>query len=178
MKVLHFLKEEFLKVLPPTIFFFITFCLLLMTRRLILREYGLPLTGFANAIIGALIVGKVVLVVDNFRFMNLYPHKPLIYNVLWKTSVYLLATLLVRYVEHLIPFVKQYGGIDEGNRHLLEEIIWPHFWLIQMWLVVLFFAFCSMRELIRSIGKTVFLGMFLGIGKIPELQASDQGSSE
>lgn len=167
MKLLKTLKHEFLLVIPPTVFFFITFCLLILTRKLTLREYDIPLTGFANALVGALIVGKVVLVVDNFPFMNLYPDKPLIYNVAWKTSVYMLATLLVRYLEHLIPFLNQYGNLAEAHRHLVGEVVWPHFWLIQMWLIVFFFIYCSLRELIRVIGKQAFIAIFLGFGKAP-----------
>jgi hypothetical protein len=163
VKILKTLKHELLLVIPPTVFFFITFCLLIMTRRLTLREYDIPLTGFANAVVGALIVGKVVLVVDNFRFMNRYPDKPLIYNVLWKTGVYLIATLLVRYLEHLVPLLSKFGNFAEAHRHLVEEIVWPHFWLIQMWLIVLFFVYCSLRELIRAIGKREFTAMFLGL---------------
>jgi hypothetical protein len=165
MKLLKTLKHEFLAVLPPTIFFLITFCLLIATQRLINREYGIPLPHFGAALVGALIVGKVVLIVDKFRFMNRYPDKPLIYNVAWKTSIYLLATLLVRYAEHLAPLLKQHGGLGEAHRRLLEEVVWPHFWLIQMWLLVLFFAYCSLRELIRMIGKREFVALFFGAGR-------------
>lgn len=164
MKLLKTIKHEFLLVIPPTIFFFITFCLLIMTQRLIYREYGIPLIGFGNALIGALIVGKVVLVVDNLKFMNPYPDKPLIFNVFWKTVIYVLATLLVRYVEHLIPFFSKTHDFGEANHQLFQEIIWPHFMLIQMWLVVLFFTYCSLREIIRLVGKRQFIAVFLGIG--------------
>ncbi len=164
MNILKTLKHEILLVIPPTIFFFITFCLLILTQRLIFREYHIPLAGFANAAIGALIVGKVVLVVDNFKFVNRFPDKPLIYNVVWKTCIYILATMLVRYLEHLAPLLSQYGNLAEAHRHLMEEVVWPHFWLIQMWLIVLFFVYCSLRELIRVIGKREFTAMFLGIG--------------
>lgn len=163
MKIPHKLKHEFLSVIPPTVFFFITFCLLIATQRLIDRQYGIPLTGFGNALIGALIIGKVVLVVDNFRFVNLYPHKPLIYNALWKTAIYFFATMLVRYVEHIVPFLKQTGSFPEAHRHLLEEIVWPHFWLIHMWLIVLFFTYCSLRELVRVMGKREVVRLFLGL---------------
>lgn len=165
MKWLKTLKHEFLAVIPPTVFFFLTFTLLVATRRLIDREYGIPLASFGGALIGALIVGKVVLVVDNFRFVNRFPGKPLIYNVIWKTGIYLSATFLVRYLEHLLPFFKQYGSLAEAHRHLLGEVVWPHFWLIQMWLIVLFFIYCALRELVRVIGKREFVAMFLGVGQ-------------
>ncbi len=164
MKLPHTLKHEFLLVIPPTVFFFITFCLLITTQRLIDKEYGIPLAGFGGALVGALIVGKVVLVVDNLRFMNKFPEKPLIYNVVWKTGIYFLATLLVRYLEHVVPLVVKFGNFAEAHEYLWEKIVWPHFWLIQMWLIVLFFAYCSLREMIRAMGTREFAAMFLGIG--------------
>jgi len=32
--------------------------------------------------------------------VNKFPEKPLIQNVLWKTGIYQVAALLVRYIEH------------------------------------------------------------------------------
>lgn len=168
MKILKTLKHEFFMVLPPTIFFFITFCLLILTQRLIYREFHIPLIGFGNAVVGALIVGKVVLVVDNLRFMNPYPNKPLIFNVLWKAGVYMLATLLVRYLEHTLPIYLETKNLAEANHRLYEEIIWPHFWLIQVWLVVLFFVYCTLRELVRVIGVRKAAALFLGVKKWEE----------
>jgi hypothetical protein len=45
---------------------------------------------------------------------------------------------------------------------LLGEIVWPHFWAIQLWLVVLLFMYCAMRELIRAIGPSEVTRMFFG----------------
>ena len=162
MKLLKTMKHELLLVIPPTVFFFITFSLLALTQRLIMREYHVPLTGIGSALVGALIVGKVVLVVDNFRFVNRFPDKPLIYNVIWKTGIYLIATMLVRYLEHLTPFLSQYRNFAEAHGHLMTEVVWPHFWLVQMWLSVLFFVYCSLRELVRVIGRREFALMFIG----------------
>lgn len=162
MKFLNILKHEFFLVLPPTIFFFVAFLLIIATQRLIMREYHIPLAGFGGALIGALIVGKVVLIVDKLPFVNKFPERPLIYNTLWKTMIYFCSALLVRYIEHIIPLVRQAGSLAEANRRLLEEIVWPHFWLVQMWLLVLFFVFCALRELVRAIGKEKVVVMFIG----------------
>jgi len=159
-KILRTIKHELLEIIPPTIFFFISFCLLIVTQNLISRQYGIPLISFAKAVVGALIVGKVVLIVDHFSFVNKFPHKPLIYNVSWKTFIYVVAALVVRYLERLIEYARQYGGIGEGNLHLLNEFAWPKFVLIQMWLSVLFFIYCALRELIRVIGREQVMRMF------------------
>jgi hypothetical protein len=162
-KLFNLFKHEFKLVLPITVFFFIAFTLIATTQRLILREYHVPLTGYATALIGALLVGKVVLIVDKLHFINKFPEHPLIYNITWKSSVYFFATLMFRYVEHLIPFLRKHDSFVEANHHLWNEIVWPHFWLIQMWLVVLFFLYATIRELVRAIGKEEILRMFLGM---------------
>ena len=161
MKLLEKLKHEFLLVLPPMIFFFFAFILLAITQRLIQHEYGLPLTGLGGAVIGALIIGKVVLIIDNLPFMNQFPDKPLLYNIAWKSSIYFLATFAVRYIEHVLPFLREYGDIMEANRQLIAKVVWPHFWIIQMWLAVLFFLYCSLRELVRVIGREKVIKIFL-----------------
>jgi hypothetical protein len=165
MKLLATLKHEFRLMLPPTIFFFIAFMLISVTQRLILREYGVPLTGFATAAIGALLVGKVVLLTDKLSFVDKYPcpDHPLIYNIVWKSSIYFIAALLFRYIEHLIPLLHEHENFRVANQHLLAEIIWPHFWLIQMWLVVLFFLYCTIRELVRAVGREEIIRMFIGV---------------
>jgi len=45
---------------------------------------------------------------------------------------------------------------------LMGEIVWPHFWVVQIWLLVLLFMYCAMRELIRAIGPHEVKRMFFG----------------
>ena len=86
-RIWQFLKQELFELLPPTIFFFIAIGLLVLTKRLILQQYGIGFSDFAAVLIGALIVGKVVLIADALPFINKFPEKPLIYNVVWKTII-------------------------------------------------------------------------------------------
>ena len=65
-------------VLPPTVFFFFGFNLILFTRWMTLQEHGIPFTNFFAATLLALLVGKAVLVVDNLRFMQRFDGAPLI----------------------------------------------------------------------------------------------------
>jgi hypothetical protein len=41
-------------------------------------------------------------------------------------------------------------------------VVWPHFWAIQLWLLVLLFVYCAMRELVRAIGPREVRRMFFG----------------
>jgi hypothetical protein len=162
MKMLKTIKHEMLEILPPAIFFFIAFTLILVTKRLILSEYGISWTGFGSAVIGAYLIGKVVLIVDKLPFVNRFPDRQLIYNASWKCLIYFLAADLFQYLERTVPFWLKHGSLVEANRHFVTDTVWPHFWLIQMWLVVLFFVYCAMRELVRAIGRDKVIHMFFG----------------
>jgi hypothetical protein len=45
---------------------------------------------------------------------------------------------------------------------LLDEVVWPHFWAIQLWLLVLLFLYCALRELVRALGADEVRRMFFG----------------
>jgi hypothetical protein len=161
----RWIVREFLEVLPPAIFFLVGFHIVTLSRSLMLREYGIHAATAAGATVGALLVAKVVLIADSFAVINRFPERPLIYNVAWKTTIYVLAALVVHYLEHLVPVWWRVGDLGTANHQLLREIVWPHFWAIQLWLVVLLFMYCAMRELIRAIGPQEVKRMFFGAAR-------------
>lgn len=156
----HKLAHELRELIPVTLFFLVAFLLLAVTRMLLLAEEGIKVSTFAAAAIGALVVAKVVVIADCFSWVDRFPRKPLIWNVLWKTSIYFLASFAVRYLEHLIHSWRRTGSFVEGNRQLFDEIVWPHFWCVQMWLLILLLVFCAIRELSRAVGRDRLIGMF------------------
>jgi len=156
------LKHEMLEFIPPAIFFFVAFQLLAFTQRMMLKEYGIRTSVFLQATIGALVVAKVVLILDLLPLVNRFPERPLIYNVAWKTALYFVAALAVRYVEHMVHFYRREGSIGAANRKLLDEVVWPHFWAVQMWLLVLLLIYCALRELVRALGRERVFAMFFG----------------
>src|ERR1700747_2199940 len=103
------LKEEFFKILPPTIFFFVALHIVMFIRILMLEGTGLSPYSSASIAVTALILGKAVLLADMVPMINRFPNRPLIYNVAWKTLIYLLAATLIHYVERLIDFQRPAG---------------------------------------------------------------------
>jgi hypothetical protein len=159
-------KEEIKALLPPTVFFFFALHLVALLRVLMLKGTGIALNTSASVTLAALILGKAVLIADALPFINRYPDKPLVYNVAWKTAIYFLIAMLVHYVERLVDFWRAAGGFIEGNQKLLAEIVWPHFWAIQIFLLLLILMYCTMRELVRVIGAHKVRQIFFGpLGK-------------
>src|SRR5438309_8556212 len=121
------LKKEFFELLPPTIFFFIALHIVAFVRVLMLKGTGISPVSTMSIAVAALILGKAVLIADLLPMINRFPHKPLIYNVAWKTLIYLLMATVIHYLERLVDFWRQAGGFVAANQRLLAEIIWPHF---------------------------------------------------
>ncbi len=163
------LKKEFFELLPPTIFFFVALHIVAFVRVLMLKGTGISPLSTMSIAVAALILGKAVLLADMLPMVNRFPNKPLIYNVAWKTLIYLLMATLIHYLERLIDFWRQTGGLVAGNKELLAKIVWPHFWAIQIILFVLIVMYCTMHELVRVIGKEKVLRIFFGPMPAPEV---------
>jgi hypothetical protein len=153
------LMDEWWKVLPPSLFFFCAFHLIAFTQALTVQHVGIPLYSFLKITIAALLVGKVVLIADHLPFMNRFPDRPLIWNVVWKTLVYILATTIVRYLEQLVHASIDHGGVAAGNAAVFNSLIWSRFWAVQIWLLVLFFGYTLLRELLQALGRQQVLRM-------------------
>jgi hypothetical protein len=163
------LKKEFFELLPPTIFFFVALHIVAFVRVLMLKKTGIAPSSSISIAVAALILGKAVLIADMLPFINRFPHKPLIYNIAWKTVIYLLISAVIHYLERLIDFWRQTGGFVAGNQKLLSEIIWPHFWAIQIILFVLIAMYCTVHELVRVIGREKTLRIFFGPMPAPQV---------
>src|SRR6266849_4184747 len=163
------LKEELFALLPPTIFFFVALHIVAFVRVLMMKGTGISPLGSVSVAVASLILGKAVLLADMLPAINRFPDKPLIYNVAWKTLIYLVMSALIHYLERLIEFWRQAGSLIAGNEKLMSEMVWPHFWAIQIILFVLIAIYCTMHELVRVIGKEKTLRIFFGPMPAPDV---------
>jgi hypothetical protein len=166
-KIFDKLKEEFFAILPPTIFFFVALHLVTFIRVLIANGSHFQPLSTVSIAIASLILGKAVLIADMLPPINRYPNKPLAYNIAWKTVIYLLMATVIHYVERLIDFSREAGGLAAGNAKLLADMVWPHFWAVQIILFLLILVYCTARELGRVIGREKMLRLFFGPNPLP-----------
>jgi hypothetical protein len=166
-KLLTKLKEEFFALLPPTIFFFVALHIVVFIRLLIAKGWHFEPLSTTSIAVAALILGKAVLIADMVPAINRYPDKPLAYNAVWKTAIYFLLATVIHYLERLMDFSRQAGSLAAGNAKLLAEIVWPHFWAVQIILLVLILVYCTAHELGRVIGRKKLLRLFFGPMPLP-----------
>ena len=149
-----FLLREFREMLPPTIFFFIGFNLIVLTTNLLLADYGAQFASFMIATASALVVGKAVLVANAMRAIRRYDTAPLIRPILFKTFFYWAAVFIVRLLEHWIRY--RFGGeyvFGGFMPHAIATFDWHRFIAIQIWIFVLFLVYVTATELNHLFGE-------------------------
>jgi hypothetical protein len=155
-------KEIFFEILPPFIFFFIIFTLMFVSKELILKRYGIATQSSTMAVVAALIVAKVVLITDRIPFLNLYPRKPLIYNVVLKTVVFSIATMILMSIEEMFRLSRTDGGFPAAWEQMTGDFAWSYFFLRQAWVFMFILLYCAGAELTRVIGREKVREIFLG----------------
>ena len=144
--------EEIRHVLPATIYFFLGFNLVLLTKKLMLEQYLIQFSGFFIASAAALIVGKVVLVVDKMPFLKHFDHAPLIRPILFKTIVYTFFVFVARLIEALIHYLIDSGQLGGFFHHMLAQFSWDRFIAVQLWVFVLFLGYVTGSEINHLLG--------------------------
>jgi hypothetical protein len=161
-KFVTVVKHELLEMLPPTIFFFVILHIVALIHSLETRGTGISLPTSAAITLSAIVLGKSVLLANMLPFVNLFPEKPLIWNVVWRTVIYAVVALVVRYLEHLYDFWRKAPDFAQANQMLFAEINWAQFWAVQILLVTLISHYCLLVELARLIGRKKLMQMFFG----------------
>ena len=156
-KTLLFVKKELLEMVPPTIFFFVMFSIILLIRTIQAEEYDIAVSSIAAIAILALIFGKSILIIDALPLFHWFRKKRLIHNVIWRSCLYLMIVLAFQYLEELIPLLPKFDTIALASEHLMEEVKWPNFWTSHIIMVVLLVFYILATELIRVIGRKEFI---------------------
>jgi len=158
-------KGGVVKFLVTAVYFSTGFCLILVAERLVTRGSGIEVASFFQAVVGGLIVALVLRAVDALPFVDAFPGKPLIYSIVWKSSIYIAASLVYRYVKPFITYLFQGVSLSAAASGALQEFLRPRGWAIEIWLAMLLVAYVTMQELGRAIGRDQLKDMFFGRGK-------------
>ena len=161
------LLHEARDALPPTIFFFIGFNFVALTSNLLVAHYVIGLSNFMLATLGALVVGKAVLVADKIPLLRRYDRAALIRPILFKTAFYWVMVFLARLLERFVHFsLIEHRWPTDFFRYLMTTFSWHRFVAISLWVCVLFLIYVTASE---------FSHLF-GPGEIPRLLFTNRPS--
>jgi len=147
-------------LLPPTFYFFVAFNLIVFTTNLLAHHYWFNLTSFLVASTTALVVGKVVLVVDKVRIIDKFRGAPLIQPILYKSVFYSVVVLIVRVIEKILHLVFDARGFDAALLAVQHDFTWHRFAAIQIWIFVCFVIYVTASELNVLVGDGQLVRLF------------------
>jgi hypothetical protein len=158
-----FVAKEIREALAPTLFFLLLFHLIALTKAVSLGDYSIVALRAVNATIGALIVAKAILVVEALPLSRLFPGRRAI-QILWKTLLYSLVVLVFRVVDEAIPMVSKHGGLLSAGKAMVDEVSWPLFVVVTLWVFFGLLLYEVIAELVRAVGVDRVRALFFGTG--------------
>jgi len=132
MKIKKIIKYQLMEMAVVTAYFYIAFSFVILVKMLILAQYNIEFDRIIGALGSALIMGKVILVLDSIRLPKLFNSRRMIIGVLFRTIVYSLVAdilVLLEYAYHLYM-----DGEVSGNTIIYAL---KHVDVHQMWFIML-----------------------------------------
>jgi len=126
MSVPQKLKNELKAVFMAMLFFGAWIGPLILLKTLILDEYHIGFAGWSKVLVGALILAKVVLVLEHVSFGAWVRARPAWVDVLLRTVLYSAGVAVVLVLEHSLEERQEDGGFVRAVTEGFREAKVPH----------------------------------------------------
>jgi hypothetical protein len=143
--------KEIREGLPAFIFFLFLFHMIALTKAVSLGDYSVTALRATAATVGALIVAKAILLVEALPIARLFSARR-VNQILWKTLLFTVVVLLFRFLEEILELSSKQGGIVAAAKVLFDEISWPIFGILTLWILGGLLLYCLASELILALG--------------------------
>jgi hypothetical protein len=155
------LKHELKAVGLATLYFGVWIGALMILKTLVLAEYRIAFHGWSLALFGALILAKVVLVLEHVSLGAWVRARPAWVDVVLRTALYALGVLVVLVFEKAFDGRHEHGGfvpsLTEGFRHVEVH----HVWVNTICLSGALFGYNVLSVVRRHLGVSGLRRMFL-----------------
>ena len=128
MNIKQKLKNEVVAIGVTALYFGAWIAALLLLKSLILAEYGVAFHQWSLAVVGALILSKVVLVLEHVPLGQWVKSKPALLDVVLRTILYTLGVAVVLVLEKGFEGRHEHGGFGPALKHLFAGVDVHHVW--------------------------------------------------
>ena len=133
-----FWKRELKEVFAISFTFFILFVLFAFLKKAMLGQYNIEYYAVGTALIGSLILGKVVLIFDKLPVTKKMDFLPNVYRVFFRSLIYLLGYVIFTLLEYWVKGLIDGDSFGQAWVHAFHHLGELHFLTS---LVVVFIAF-------------------------------------
>ena len=161
MSITQKIKHEVVTVMSLTCYFGLWLGILSLIKYLLLAQYEIALTDFSVALIGAMVLAKVVLVLEYVPMGSWVRARPAWVEVVLRTSLYVFGVFIVLLAEKGLHGMDEYGGFVPALTAIYEHTDISHIWLNIICLSGALLSYNMLSVVRRRLGKGVLLQMFL-----------------
>ena len=155
------LKGLFWEMVPPVSFFLIAMILISAVVKLLALQYSIHFYAFARAAIGALVLGKVVLLMEMAeRKGGVTSRQPRAIVVAFKTVIYAIGVFLFEFGERLARAWYQTGSLSEGLATVKANANFDHFTAILILVCTIVAMYLAMEEISHAMGEGALTRLF------------------
>ena len=129
MSLKQTLKHEISTLLSVTFFFACWLGILLLIKMLVLAGYEIEFYDFSKALIGALVLAKVVMVLEHVSLGAWVHARPAWVDVILRTLMYILGVVIVLLLEKGFEGRHEYGGFGPSLAAVLQHVNVYQVWL-------------------------------------------------
>lgn len=126
MSIQEKLKRELKAVILVTLFFVGWLGVFMALKVLILEDYHIQFGGFSKVLIGALILAKVVLILEHVSLGAWLRTQPVLVDVVLRTLLYAVGTLVVMLLEKAFESRHEQGGLGPALMKVFQHPDLPH----------------------------------------------------
>jgi hypothetical protein len=167
-------KHELKAIALTTLYFAVWLGVLVFLKRLVLADYQIRFRGFSVAIVGALVIAKVVLVMEQVPLGAWVRTQPAALDVVLRTVLYGVGVAVALLLEKAFEARKEYGGFGNALLGVFHHRDIRHVWANTICLVCALLVFNALSVLRRHLGDRELAGVFFS----PALGESKQALSE
>lgn len=155
------LKEELWAVVITTLYFGCWILALMVLKWLILAEYAIGFQGWSMVLVGALVLAKVVLVLEHVSLGALVRRQPAWLEVILRTVLYTIGVAVVLILEKSIENRHTAGGLGPALQNLFRQADIHHVWATTICLSGALLVYNGLSVIRRHLGEGGLIRLFL-----------------
>jgi hypothetical protein len=153
------LKHELKAMLAAALYFGCWIGMLLVMKSLILAEYQIEFLNYSMAIVGALILSKVVLILEHVSLGLWVKQQPAWVDVVLRTALYSAGVVVVMVLEKGFEGRHEHGGFAEAVRAAVQSAESYHVWANAICISAALLSYNILSVIRRHLGKGGILGL-------------------
>ena len=161
MSIAQKLKHEIVAVALLTFYFGCWLGALVLLKYLVLAEYQIAFYGLSAALVGALVLAKVVLVLEHVSLGAWVRARPAWVDVVLRTALYSFGVFVVLLLEKAFKGRHEYDSFGASMIAVFQQADAIHVWLNTICLSTALLSYNMLSVIRRRLGKGALLRMFM-----------------